>query len=130
MIDVFMYGCGLLPCNQALVEPRGIQFEGARILFQLCQLEFLLVLEEYVVEIPELALLVCAASGFRGLLRVGVHWQREVLEGYGHLACELLLEFFEIRMNPLAIRALVICELDDHNRCVLGAAPWSVVERR
>src|SRR2546422_1777691 len=126
--EVLLHGDGLLACVQTLIEARGVELQHARILFELRNLESLVVFEQRVVKLPEPALLASAPGCLGGLLSLALHREREVLEGHGHLAGEFFQESFEVRMDSLAIGAFVVREFDHEDGSVSWAARRRVSE--
>ena len=89
-----------LPESSAALNLAQLQAQLLGVLLQRGAIERLLVLEQLVVVLPELALLVRRQRGLRRELGVVVERQRQVLEGDPHLVLVGVLDLLEDRAPP------------------------------
>ena len=98
---------------QGLLELGHVEAETLSVAVEVRARERLLVLEELVVHLPELALLAGGEGGLRRKGRVLVEGQRVVLEGDADLARVGVEDLLDGRIDPRAEGALELGELDD-----------------
>ncbi len=104
-----------------LFELFHVQLELLGNLFDLLFVQAVVVFEEQIVELPELALFFRRQGGGGGRHGKLVVSQREVLEHQFHLVGVFLEHLLEYRHQPGAVRSLEIVEGGDRHRC-LGLA--------
>src|SRR6267143_6426435 len=120
LFQVFLYRRSFSAVVQALVEAVAIQLEHARVVFKFCDLE-LLAIKKHVVILPELSLLAGASGGLSRFLRSVMHGEREVFVHHCQPVSVFLLQLSQLRHDLLAIRTLIVGELNQRYWRILGA---------
>src|SRR5687767_5641474 len=101
---------------EARIELGAVEPQLPRRLFQRRHVQRALIREHRVVQLPVLALLAGAMRRFSRLERLGMVWQREILEDHADLVTVGLLNFRESRTDSRTERSLIVGEFHQRHR--------------
>jgi hypothetical protein len=94
-------------------------------LFDVGDIEGIIIREHHIMEFPILILVSCAAGGFCSFPRVGVDTvKREILKYNLDFVFVGLTDFGEFRLNSSAVRSLIVRELDNRHWGFSGTTRW------